>query len=252
MHRRNSPAVRASAQRAAKKIIPQGLTLDELLEPPATRLDVHSVDVRRLRDDRSPIEVGEEVMFVAAAKFRLETAGIEGTVDLEGTDVLEIRDDADLVSKLEVASEEVVQQQLQERFRFVFRLNGEPQTHYKPVADDPPWIFRYNTALYPTDYLKIEVDVIDEEPDAPPAEAVPGFDFLAHEQKQRASLTLHVPASRERRQFRIKLIDVESEEEQELLLELIPDKGRNDADGAEDEAGNADVRATAAQPGHRK
>jgi hypothetical protein len=250
MNRRNSPALRTSAQRAAKKIIPQGLTLDELLEPPATRLDVHSVDVRRLRDDRSPIEVGEEVMFVAAAKFRLETAGIEGTVDLEGTDVLEIRDDADLVSKLEIASEEVVQQQLQERFRFVFRLNGEPQTQYKPVADDPPWIFRYNTALYATDYLKIEVDVIDEEPELPPAEAVAGYDFLAREQKQRASLALHVPASHERRQFRIKLVDVESDEEQELLLELIPDDkaGRDEGDDAD----NGDVRVSAAQPGHRK
>ena len=251
MHRRNSPAVRASAQRAAKKIIPQGLTLDELIEPPETRLDVHSVDVRRLRDDRSPIEVGEEVMFVAAAKFRLEAAGIEGTVDLEGTDVLEIRDDADLVSKLEIASEEVVQQQLQERFRFVFRLNGEPQTHYKPVADDPPWIFRYNTALYPTDYLKIEVDVIDEEPDAAEAEAVPDYRFPLLERQQRANFMLRLPATLVRRQFKLKLVDVDSDEEQELLFELIPnDETRNGEDDKGDDI--ADVRATAAQPGHRK
>jgi len=243
MTRRNSPAVRTSNQRAAKKIIPQGLTLDELLEPAATRLDVHSVDVRRLRDDRSPIEVGEEVMFVAAAKFRLETVGVDGTVDLEGTDVLEIRDDADLVSKLEIEAEEAIQEQLEERFRFVFRLNGEPQTDYQPIAGDPPWIFRYNTALYATDYLKIEVDVIDEEPEEPEVAGPPDYEFHATEAKQRARLVMHMPATMEARNFKLKLIDVDSDEEQELLFEVIPEDDGKDDDGA---------ASSAPPPGFRK
>jgi len=242
MTRRNSPAVRTSAPRAAKKIIPQGLTLDTLLEPATTRLDVHSVDVRRLRDDRSPIEVGEEVMFVAAAKFRLEAAGVPNTVDLEGTDVLEIRDDADLVSKLEIEAEEVIQEQLAERFEFLFRLNGEPQTDYKPVADDPPWIFRYNTALYATDYLKIEVDVIDKEPEEPDVAGPADYRFQMIEQEKRASFVLRLPASLEKRNFRLKLVDLDSDEEQELLFELIP--GDDDDDAPDEQPTN--------QPGYRK
>ena len=232
MTRRKFSAARAADSRLAKKFVSQGLTLDALLEPQATTLDVHSVDVRRLRDDRSPIEVGEEVMFVATAKFRLESAGVS-TVDLEGTDVLEIRDDADLVSKLEVDSEEDIQEELEARFDFVFRVNGVVVEDYKPVAGDPPWIFRFNTALYPTDYLKIEVDVLERDAEEPDVAAPDDFEFSVLEAKKRASFFIRMPATTERRNFRLKLVDVDSDEEQELLFELIPDVDDEDVGPAE-------------------
>lgn len=161
-------------------------TLDNLLSPKdkvGAELDVHSIDVRRLRDDNSPIDSGEEVMFVAVCKFHLveKTAGVEA-----GQDVLEIRSDADLVSGLEIVKESDIQAALERDFDFVFSVDGKKRPNHQ-IGDDPPWIFRFNTAPYASDYVKVEVDVVKRPRAADPvdpAEPVLRFRLLESDQKR--------------------------------------------------------------------
>ena len=141
------------------------LTLDHLLTHHDNSLHVHSVDVRRLRDDRSPSPAGEEVMFVAVAKVCLmktdaSRAELSPAELGERGDIFEIRDDAELVSPLPVDSEVAVINALQTLygFKFSFRLNGKDFL-YTPHAGDPPWVLRCNTSTAATDRLKLEVAI---------------------------------------------------------------------------------------------
>jgi hypothetical protein len=132
-------------------------------QPVANFLEAHTVDVTRLRDDHAPIQAGEEVMFVATAHFRLLAPlpkQIPPINEAPGSNILTIRNDADLVSPLEIATERTVRAWLKKHFEFDFLIDGKqvPKTELE-LEDDPPWVLRLNTGKRPSDYLNIEVDI---------------------------------------------------------------------------------------------
>src|SRR5262245_30920234 len=89
-----APKVKTVATSPADEMAP----LNELLLEELFPVDVHNVDVRRLRDDRDPIQYGDEVMFVAVAGFRpknREHQLIPASLG-EDDDIMQIRDDADI------------------------------------------------------------------------------------------------------------------------------------------------------------
>ena len=152
------------------------LTLETLLKKPDTVLHVHTIDVVRLKDDKAPIQVGEELMFVAKAVVQLmhtsATPAEKGELELVVPgDIFEIGADADLVSEIETESDDAVAEILTSifKFKFVFKVNGKP-VPYAPAEGDPPWVFRFDTSVYPTDFLKVDVDISHENPKvvAPP------------------------------------------------------------------------------------
>jgi hypothetical protein len=169
------------------------LTLDSLLKCEGTDLDIHTVDVKRLRDDRSPIVAGEEIMFVAVAKFRLMCTEVNlAPSDVAaGDDVLAIGDDADLVSRLPIATEADVAAEIARRYTFKFSVNGQPIEGHA-VADEPPWILRLDTSVYATEYIKVEVDVEDNVPEVAEPPPPPPLIFALPGDQKGASLELSI------------------------------------------------------------
>jgi hypothetical protein len=166
--------------------------LDRLLDTPeGVGLEVTDIDVKRLRDDRSEIEFGQDIAFVATGSFRLTHAGrdilgrIQAFNDVAvGTELFAIGPDAELRSQAIAIDEDSVALWLADRYGFKFTLNGKdsdlfhevgqvrlrtkvPGPHHEPDAPVAlPWIRKLNTAVVKDDY--IDVDVVIDEPDTGP------------------------------------------------------------------------------------
>lgn len=149
--------------------------------PLSRYLDPTDVDVKRLRDDRSEIQLGDEVAFVATTAFRLtaeamtalQDAHIDAEVfrDLGKEDALfSIGADGELVSSSVPLDNDSVSQWIADHYDFQFLLNGAPHAAFGPVGrvrlspDDAtavqrtlPWIQKLNTAAIKDDYIDVDV-----------------------------------------------------------------------------------------------
>lgn len=185
-------------------------------------LEVTNVDVRRLRDDRAEIQLGQDVAFVATATFRASGEVAKELGDrlkarhlASGDDLLVIGPDAELRSdKLEI-DEDSVALWIQKHYQFAFLLNGAPSPAFRTIGavrvathtpqDHPeqmslPWITRLNTAAVKDDYIDVDVQItaLDAAPDpvvVPDAELILGFDDASDDSPAPvlATLELEVP-----------------------------------------------------------
>lgn len=156
-------------------------------------LEVTDVDVRRLRDDRSEIQLGQDVAFVATAKFRASNTAIKALADrlaashlAAGDELLVIGPDAELRSdKLEI-DEDSVALWIKDHYDFAFLLNGSASDAFRKLgpirvateipADRPsqitlPWITRLNTAVVKDDYIDVDVQISPRAPSSSPTKA---------------------------------------------------------------------------------
>jgi len=194
--------------------------LDDLFKANHLFLEVTNVDVRRLRDDRSEIQLGQEVAFVATAAFRASSSAVKhigerlDARDLAaGDELLVIGPDAELRSdKLEI-DEDSVTLWLKDHYEFTFLLNGQTSEAFRNIGavrvttDVPaghpqqmslPWITRLNTAAVKDDYIDVDVQIIELPVTAvslPPKELVLINDFVEDGVQTRrlaARLEMHV------------------------------------------------------------
>jgi hypothetical protein len=166
--------------------------------PAGLVLDVCDVDVQRLRDDRSEIMLGDEVAFVAVAKFRIPLGAGSLNVPLwdnlgPGDEVFWIGNDAELRSDKFQLDEDGVIDWIRQTFSFTFTLNGETSTAFQPVgrtsvapATAPavpdgtvtpgpksarialPWLTKLNTVLVKDDYIDVDVKIGTPSSPTPP------------------------------------------------------------------------------------
>lgn len=143
-------------------------------------IEVFGVDAKRLRDERDPINAGDEALFVATAKFRISRTPKSTTVPYpKGAKILEVRDDADWVSLIDddqvirpktvdekedptvstVEHLDEVEDWLRKHWDFRFYINGEDEP-VRAAAGDPPWVLRVDTSLLDGEYLRIEADIV--------------------------------------------------------------------------------------------
>jgi len=163
-------------------------------------LEVCDVDVQRLRDDRSEIMSGDEVAFVAVAKFRIppsyQGAPFSGLgVDLgAGDELFFIGNDAELRSDKFQMDEDGVIEWIRQQFAFTFTLNGSASSGFQPVgrtmvapdsaSDSPPagalvapgarparmalpWLTKLNTVVVKDDYIDVDVKIAKPLPHHP-------------------------------------------------------------------------------------
>lgn len=137
-------------------------------------LDIESygIDVKRLLDEKGPINAGDEAMFVATASFRVRRDG-EATLPRylgRGDKIFEIRSDGEWVSPLEeldvieggtsetgTPARDELEEFIHQTWNFQFFVNGREWTQHHP--GDPPWVIRVDTSLLADDYLRVEVDI---------------------------------------------------------------------------------------------
>jgi hypothetical protein len=197
-------------------------TLYTLFKTPISNyLEPTAIDVTRLRDDRSDIQLGDEVAFVATAAFRVTSLGastlasaVPGGLqvllrDLAKEDVLfSIGADGELVSSTVPLDNDSVAQWVTDNYDFAFLLNGARHAAFGPVGrvrlspDDTkamqsrtlPWIQKLNTAAIKEDYIDIDVRL---EP-APPSATTTAAGFLEYEVDYRLRTNTHavLPAAR--------------------------------------------------------
>jgi hypothetical protein len=160
-------------------------TLYTLFKQPINNyLETTDIDVARLRDDRSEIQLGDEVAFVATVSFRVTSLGastlasaVQGGLgvllrDLAKEDVLfSIGADGELVSSNVPLDNDSVAQWIADNYVFGFQLNGARHAAFGPVGrvrlspDDTkpahsralPWIQKLNTAAIKEDYIDVDV-----------------------------------------------------------------------------------------------
>ncbi|HET7505027.1 MAG TPA: hypothetical protein VFK02_28610 [Kofleriaceae bacterium] len=167
---------------------------------PPDWLEVTDVDVKRLRDDRSAIQPGDEVAFVATASFRVtqdaiaklkETSGQSTSIydDLiPGDELLVIGPDAELRSEKVAIDEDSVALWIAEHYAFTFLLNGREHAAFdevgrirvttnSPTTHKPrlalPWIRTLNTAEIKDDYIDVDVRIGVPPPPPTPKPGVP-------------------------------------------------------------------------------
>jgi hypothetical protein len=161
--------------------------LDDLFTTHNLYFEVTNVDVRRLRDDRSEIQLGQDIAFVATAAFRASATLTKVLAErlaanhlAAGDELLVIGPDAELRSdKLEL-DEDSVALWLKDHFEFTFLLNGVKTDAFRslgeirvatPVSTGRqsqlvlPWIRLLNTAAVKDDYIDVDVQI------TPPAAA---------------------------------------------------------------------------------
>jgi len=194
--------------------------LDDLFNAHHLFLEVTNIDVRRLRDDRSEIQIGQEVAFVATAAFRGSPTAVKQLADrldahdlAAGDELLVIGPDAELRSdKLEI-DEDSVTLWLKDHYEFVFLLNGQPSDAFRNIGavrvttDVPaghpqqmslPWITRLNTAAVKDDYIDVDVQIVERPltaTSAPPKELLLINEFVGDGVQTRrlaARLEMHV------------------------------------------------------------
>jgi hypothetical protein len=120
--------------------------LDRFYDSAHGYLEVTDVDVKRLREDRSEIRLGDEVAFVATASFRLTQRGVAqlkgwaDKLDMQGIDLavgdelFVIGNDAELRSDKLPIDEDSVTQWLADHYSFTFLLNGSSGAPFRPVG----------------------------------------------------------------------------------------------------------------------
>lgn len=162
--------------------------LETLIQKAA--LEITNVDVKRLRDDRSEIQIGEDVAFVATASFRLTPLGATLLHKLPGSEQIAVGDellmigaDAELRSETIAIDEDSVALWLAERYTFTFLLNGEARHLFRDVGrvrvntKSPPshptdlalpWLKKLNTASVKDDYIEVDVRIEENELLPPP------------------------------------------------------------------------------------
>jgi hypothetical protein len=181
-------------------------------------LEPTDIDVKRLRDDRSEIQLGDEVAFVATAAFRVTSlgagvlagaqTGLQVLRDLAKEDVLfAIGADGELVSSNVPLDHDSVSQWIADNYHFAFLLNGAQHAAFGPVGrvrlnpDDNkasqsrmlPWIQKLNTAAIKEDYIDIDVKL---EPPATPPVHVASFVEYELDYRVRTSANTAAPAAR--------------------------------------------------------
>jgi hypothetical protein len=158
------------------------------MKNPRRILEVTDVDVSRLRDDRSEIQIGDEVAFVAAATFRLTVEGAgslqamaiaDAATLVVGGELLVIGPDGELTSDVLPIDEDSVSLWLAEHYSFTFLLNGADNGPFVPInrirvkpGSSPhnkpklelPWLRKLNTALVKDDYIDVDVRIDDSDP----------------------------------------------------------------------------------------
>lgn len=150
--------------------------LDRLEHP----LEVTNVDVKRLRDDRSEIQLGQEVAFVATASFRVTPEAqtalgplVPNAALAVGDELLVIGSDAELRSDLPI-DEDSVARWIDKHYKFDFVLNGKPspalrafgpitvKTDDAGTTDDKfvlPWLVKLSTIQVKDDYIDVDVQI---------------------------------------------------------------------------------------------
>jgi hypothetical protein len=179
------------------------MLLDQLVP---SMLEITNVDIKRLRDDRSEIQLGDEVAFVATATFRLTADGVGAlkrnvpavaTRELAaGSRLFSIGADAELSSELLTVDEDSAARWLADHYDFAFLLDGAPHGPFRPVGqirvppdDQPsssftrevavPWIQKLNTAAIKGDYVDVDVQISPK----PSGTTIPPFQTLAWQQQ---------------------------------------------------------------------
>ena len=160
--------------------------LDKFPPPLSTYLEPTNIDVKRLRDDRAEIQLGDEVAFVATLAFRVTHEGLAllkgweptqsaGLKELAAGDSLfTIAADGDLVSTGLPIDADGLSKWIAERYEFAFLLNGGTHHAFGPVGrgrvatDDTgrgkpaqPWIQKLNTAAIKDDYIDVDVQITE-------------------------------------------------------------------------------------------
>jgi hypothetical protein len=160
-------------------------TMLTALSPSA--LEVADVDVRRLRDDPSEILSGDEIAFVAVAKFRitadaLSTSPFKDLADqldlAAGDDLFYIDRDAEIRSeKVQLVEDDVVFW-LNANYGFTFTLNGTGSPAFQPLGSTRlktlpkatsktlPWLTKLNTVVVKDDYVDVDVKIGSVSPTA--------------------------------------------------------------------------------------
>ena len=201
-------------------------TLSNYLEPT-------DLDVKRLREDRSEIQLGDEVAFVAAVAFRVTSQGaaeltgattttgpttgpqgLQILKDLSKEDILfSIGPDGEIVSSSVPLDNDSIAQWIANTYDFTFQLNGSHHPAFGPVGrvriapeDAPgtksriplPWIQKLNTAAVKDDYIDVDVKI---EPRASPVPSTTGlmkyvFGSTTEDNAQfLAQIVLQIPAA---------------------------------------------------------
>jgi hypothetical protein len=157
----------------------------EILDSLGDPFDVTNVDVKRLRDDRSEIQLGQEVAFVATASFRVTpdartklASALPDAALADGDELLAIGSDAELRSDLPI-DEDSVARWIHKHYRFDFVLNGKCSPALRPFgpitvkADDPgktadelvlPWLTKLSTIQVKDDYIDVDVQISERDP----------------------------------------------------------------------------------------
>jgi hypothetical protein len=231
--------------------------LDHLVAGGQINLDITNVDVKRLRDDRSEIQLGQEVAFVATAAFRINGDGLtalkaaapKGALSnlAAGNELLVIGTDAELRSEHCEIDEDSVALWLHDRYKFKFTLNGKHrddgrdvftpmgQVHIKTGSPEQhphklalPWLTKLNTAEVKDDYIDVDVRIEESEPDAshkqpPPLSVVEIGELTSQPEDRSTSFQLLVDASAKeatRETFRLT-----SDTGAELVITIAPSGG---------------------------
>jgi hypothetical protein len=157
----------------------------------AEAIEVVNVDIKRLRDDKSDIQPGDEVAFVATGSFRLAEPGTtvldrlrgRGLTDIAvGDELFAIGPDAELRSKKLPLDEDSVALWLAQNYKFTFLLNGDEGafgplgpvriTTPSPASHDAalvlPWLQKLNTAAVKDDYVDVDIRIDSVAPAALP------------------------------------------------------------------------------------
>jgi hypothetical protein len=156
----------------------------------AEAIEVVNVDIKRLRDDKSDIQPGDEVAFVATGSFRLADPNTtvldrlmgHGLDIAVGDELFAIGPDAELRSKKLPLDEDSVALWLAQNYKFTFLLNGDEGafgplgpvriTTPSPASHDAvlvlPWLQKLNTAAVKDDYVDVDIRIDSVAPAALP------------------------------------------------------------------------------------
>jgi hypothetical protein len=184
-------------------------SLLETLDQSSDFLQLIDVEVKRLRDDRGEIQLGQDLALVATATFQIAKRPDSPKPSplkhvSRGDALLVIGSDAELRSDRVALDLDGVTRWIHDHYDFTFLLNGSPSSLFSAVGqvrvrEEPdegavialPWLRKLSTSELRTDYINVDVR-IDHKPrevKADPPEPIP---MPARQAIDRARLTLEL------------------------------------------------------------